>query len=86
MIVHMIHTKNRATISQMPKVAQCSERSITNVRKNLRLSGSARSLPVSVRSYHAWRTLWPLRRKAWPLHRRDGCLPKGWVQYSTIII
>ncbi|KAJ5435770.1 hypothetical protein N7445_006655 [Penicillium cf. griseofulvum] len=32
----------------MAKVAQCSERSITNIRKNLQLSGSARSPPVSV--------------------------------------
>lgn len=32
----------------MAQVAQCSERSITNIRKNLRLFGSARSPPVSV--------------------------------------
>lgn len=48
MIIHMIYSKNRLTTSQMAKVAQCSERSITNIRKNLRLFGSARSPPVSV--------------------------------------
>lgn len=48
MIVHMIRSKNRLITSQMAKVAQCSERSLTNIRKNLRLFGSARSPPVSV--------------------------------------
>ena len=48
MIVHMIRSKDRLTTSQMAKVAQCRERSITNIRKNLRLFGSARSPPVSV--------------------------------------
>ena len=48
MIIHMICSKNRLTTSQIAKVTQCSERSITNIRKNLRLFGSARSPPVSV--------------------------------------
>jgi transcription initiation factor TFIIIB Brf1 subunit/transcription initiation factor TFIIB len=48
MIIHMICSKNRLTTSQIAKVAQCSERSITHIRKNLRLFGSARSPPVSV--------------------------------------
>ncbi|CRL30948.1 unnamed protein product [Penicillium camemberti] len=47
MITHMIYSKNRLTTSQMAKVAQCSERSITNIRKNLRLFGSGRSPPIS---------------------------------------
>ena len=48
MITHMIYSKNRLATSQMAKAAYCSERSITNLRKNLRLFGSARSPPVSV--------------------------------------
>lgn len=48
MITHMTCSKNRLTTSQMAKVAQCSERSITKIRKNLRLFGSARSPQVSV--------------------------------------
>ena len=43
MIVHMIPSKNRLTTSQMAMMALCSERSITNMRKNLRLFGSSRS-------------------------------------------
>jgi len=35
-------------LSQMAKVAKCSERSITNIRKNIRLFGSARSPLVPV--------------------------------------
>lgn len=46
-IIHMIYSKNELTTSQMAKVAQCSERSITDIRKNLRLFGSVRSPPVS---------------------------------------
>ena len=48
MIIHMICSKNRLTTSQMAKVAKCSERSITNIRKNIRLFGSARAPPVPV--------------------------------------
>ena len=40
MIVHMISSKNRLTTSQMAKLAKCSERSITNIRKKMRLFGS----------------------------------------------
>ena len=43
MIVHMISSKNRLTTSQMAKLAKCSERSITNIRKNMRLFGSPNS-------------------------------------------
>lgn len=43
----MICNKNRLATSQMAKVAQCSERSISNIRKNLRLFGSVRSPLVS---------------------------------------
>jgi hypothetical protein len=48
MIIHMICSNNRLSTSQMAKVAQCSECSITNIRKNLRLFGSARSPLASV--------------------------------------
>ncbi|KAJ6186208.1 hypothetical protein N7519_007509 [Penicillium mononematosum] len=41
----MIHSRHRLTTSQMV-VAKCSERSITNIRKNMRLFGSVRSPPV----------------------------------------
>lgn len=44
-IVHMICSR-KLTISQMAKVAKCSERSITNIHKNMRLFGSARSPPI----------------------------------------
>ena len=37
MIVHMSSSKNRLTTSQMAKPAKCSERSITNIRKKMRL-------------------------------------------------
>jgi transposase len=40
MILHMISSKNRLTTSQMAKLAECSERSITNIRKKMRLFGS----------------------------------------------
>ena len=43
----MLRSKKRLTISQMAKVAKCSERSVTNIRKNIRLFGSARSPPIS---------------------------------------
>lgn len=43
MAVHMISSKNRLTTSQMAKLAKCSERSITNIRKNMRLFGSPNS-------------------------------------------
>jgi hypothetical protein len=36
-IVYMIRSNNRLTTPQMANVAPCSERSITNLRKNLRL-------------------------------------------------
>lgn len=48
MIIHMIYSNKRLITKQMAKVAQRSERSITNVRKNLRSLGSARCPPVSV--------------------------------------
>ncbi|KAJ5216904.1 hypothetical protein N7468_009912 [Penicillium chermesinum] len=41
MIVHMINSKSRLTTSQMAKLAKCSERSITNIRKKMRLFGSS---------------------------------------------
>ncbi|KAK5800950.1 hypothetical protein VI817_003162 [Penicillium citrinum] len=37
MIVHMLRSKKSLTTSQMAKLAKCSERSITNIRKKLRL-------------------------------------------------
>lgn len=43
MAVHMISSKNRLTTSQMAKLAKCSERSITNICKNMRLFGSPNS-------------------------------------------
>jgi hypothetical protein len=43
MIIHMISSKRRLTTSQMAKLAKCSERSITNIRKNLRLFSSPNS-------------------------------------------
>jgi transposase len=45
-IVHMTRSRKRLTISQMAKVAKCSERSVTNIRRNLRLFGSPRSPSV----------------------------------------
>ena len=45
-IVHMIHSRQRLTISQMAKIAKCSEHSVTNIRKNIRLFGSPRSPQV----------------------------------------
>jgi hypothetical protein len=39
-IIHMINSKKRLTISQMAKLAKCTERSITNIRKKIRLFGS----------------------------------------------
>ncbi|KAJ5491669.1 hypothetical protein N7539_003236 [Penicillium diatomitis] len=47
-IAYMILSKNRFTTSQMAKVAKCSERSVTNIRKNMRLFGDARSPLVPV--------------------------------------
>lgn len=46
-IIHMMHSRKRLTTSQMAKVAKCTERSITNIRKNMRLFGSVRSPPIS---------------------------------------
>lgn len=43
MIVHMIRSKKTLTTSQMARLAKCSERSITNIRKNMRQFGTARS-------------------------------------------
>lgn len=43
----MLYSKKRLTTSQVAKVAKCSERSVTNIRKNIRLFGSARSPPIS---------------------------------------
>jgi hypothetical protein len=40
MIIHMINSKKRLTTSQMAKPAKCLERSITNIRKKMRLFGS----------------------------------------------
>ena len=40
MIAHMINSKKRLTTSQMAKLAKCTERSITNIRKKMRLFGS----------------------------------------------
>lgn len=36
----MINSKKRLTTSQMAKLAKCTERSITNIRKKMRLFGS----------------------------------------------
>lgn len=47
LIIHMLCSKKRLTTSQMAKLAKCSERSVTNIRKNLRLFGSSRSPPIS---------------------------------------
>lgn len=49
MIIHMIHSKNRLTTSQMAKVEKYSEHSTTYICKNMQLFGSARSplVPVS---------------------------------------
>ena len=44
-ICHMIHSK-LLTTSQMAKAAGCSERSITHIRRNLRLFDSASPPPV----------------------------------------
>lgn len=46
LIVHMTLSKKRLTISQMAKVAKCSERSVTNIRRNIRVFGDSRSPPV----------------------------------------
>ena len=43
MIANMTRSKKRLTTSQMAKLAKCSERSITNVRKKMRLFGSFNS-------------------------------------------
>lgn len=43
LIVHMTLSKKRLTISQMAKVAKCSERSVTNIRRNIRVFGDSRS-------------------------------------------
>lgn len=45
-IVHMIHTRKKLTTSQMAGIAKCTERSVTHIRKNLRLFGTARASPV----------------------------------------
>lgn len=46
-IVHKIISKKRLTISQMANLAKCSERSITNTRKNIRLFGSPNSPTIT---------------------------------------
>lgn len=48
MIAHMICSKQRLTTSQIAKAAKCSERSVTNICKKMRLYGSARSPPICV--------------------------------------
>ncbi|KAJ5354427.1 hypothetical protein N7541_005471 [Penicillium brevicompactum] len=45
-IVNMTRSRKRLTITQMAKVAKCSERSVTNIRRNMRLFGSPRSPSV----------------------------------------
>ena len=45
-IIHMMRSRKRLITSQMAKVAKCTERSITNIHKNMRLFGSVRS-PIS---------------------------------------
>ncbi|KAJ6178165.1 hypothetical protein N7519_008626 [Penicillium mononematosum] len=40
MIVHKINSKKGLTTSQVAKLAKCTERSITNIRKKMRLFGS----------------------------------------------
>ncbi|KAJ5101023.1 hypothetical protein N7456_007075 [Penicillium angulare] len=46
LIVHMTLSRKRLTISQMAKVAKCSERSVTNIRRNMRLFDDPRSPSV----------------------------------------
>lgn len=46
-IIHMMRSRKRLITSQMAKVAKCTERSITNIHKNMRLFGSVRSPPIS---------------------------------------
>jgi hypothetical protein len=43
MIAHMIRSKKALTTSQIARLAKCSERSITNIRTNMRQFGTARS-------------------------------------------
>lgn len=45
-IVHMTLSQKKLTISQMAKVAKCSERSVTNIRRNMRVFGDSRSPTV----------------------------------------
>jgi transposase len=45
-IVHMMESKKRLTISQIARAAKCSERTVTNIRKNMRLFGSPNPPPV----------------------------------------
>jgi transposase len=40
---HIISSRRRLPASQIAKVAECNERSVTNIRKKMRLSGSARA-------------------------------------------
>lgn len=48
MIIHMICSRKALTTSQIAQEAKCSERSVTNIRRKMRLFGSARSPPVRV--------------------------------------
>lgn len=45
-IVHMVHSRKKLTTSQMAGIAKCTERSVTHIRKNLQLFGTARAPPV----------------------------------------
>ena len=45
-IFHMIHSRKKLTTTQMAGIAKCTERSVTHIRKNLRLFGAARAPPV----------------------------------------
>lgn len=43
----MTSSRKKVTTSQMAKLAKCSERSITNIRKKMRLFGSPSSSTIS---------------------------------------
>lgn len=45
-IVHMIHSRKKLTTAQMAGIAKCTRRSVTHIRKNLRLFGTTRAPPV----------------------------------------
>lgn len=48
MIIHMICSKKVLRTSQIAQAANCSERSVTNIRRKMRLFGNARCPPVRV--------------------------------------